>query len=137
MILNVDSNIVESFNAIIAKVIGGKRINFALKGSYAGRCAIATVTKNSKRPFYSLHKTILKNSPIGKLPSVKMEITRRNNQFRQNNRSTKNKRYKKKLFGVNDSNASYGENAMKPDMSENEYNIEKMEVIESMKKVAA
>jgi len=66
LILNVDSNIVESFNAIIAKVIGGKRINFALKGSYAGRCAIATVTKNSKRPFYSLHKTILKNSPIGK-----------------------------------------------------------------------
>ncbi|XP_060875891.1 uncharacterized protein LOC132949126 [Metopolophium dirhodum] len=135
LILNVDSNIVESFNAIIAKLIGGKRVNFALKGSYAGRCAIATVTKNSKRPFYSLHKTILKNSPFKKLPSVKMEITRRDNQFRQNNRLTKNKRFKKKLFGVNDSNASYGENSMKPDMNENEYNIEKLEVIESMKKI--
>jgi len=42
-----------------------------------------------------------------------MEITRKNNQFRQNNRLTKNKRFKKKLFGVNDSNASYGENPMK------------------------
>lgn len=51
LIQNVDSNIVESFNAIIAKLIGGKRIHFSLKGSYAGRCAIATVTKNSKRPF--------------------------------------------------------------------------------------
>jgi len=66
-----------------------------------------------------------------------MEITRRNNQFRQNNHLMKNKRFKKKLFGVNDSNASYGVNAMKPDMNENEYNIEKLEVIESMKKVAA
>lgn len=44
LILNVDSNIVESFNSIFAKLIGGKRINFVLKGSYAGRCAIATVT---------------------------------------------------------------------------------------------
>lgn len=78
LILNVDSNIVESFNSIFAKLIGGKRINFVLKGSYAGRCAIATVTKNFKRPFYSLHKTISKNSPIGKLSSVKMKITLRN-----------------------------------------------------------
>jgi len=53
LILNVDSNIVESFNAIIAKLIGGKRINFALKGSYAERCTIATVTTNCKRSFYS------------------------------------------------------------------------------------
>lgn len=82
LILNVDSNIVESFNAIIAKLIGGKRIHFALKWSYAGRCAIATVTKNTKRSLYSLHKSILKNSPIGKLQSVKMEMTRRNNQIR-------------------------------------------------------
>lgn len=136
LIQNVDSNIVESFNAIIAKLIGGKRINFALKGSYAGRCAIATVTKNCKRPLYSLHKTILKNSPMQKLPSVKMEITRRNNQFRQNKHLAKNKRFKKKLFVVNDSSASYGKNASKPDMNEEEYNIEKLEIIESLKKMA-
>lgn len=90
LIVNVDSNKVESFNVIIAKLIGGKIINFVLKVSYTGRCAIATVTKNFKRPFHSLHKTILKNSPIRKFPLVKMEITRRNNQFRQNNRLTKN-----------------------------------------------
>lgn len=136
LILNVDSNIVESFNAIIAKLIAGKRINYALKGSYAGRCAIAAVTKNTKRPLYSLHKSILKNSPIGKLPSVKMEITRRNNQIRQNNRLLVNKRFKKKLFVTNCSNASYGDNALKPDMSENEFNIEKNELLDSLKKMA-
>lgn len=34
LLLDVDSNIVESFNSIIAKLIGGKRINYALKNSY-------------------------------------------------------------------------------------------------------
>lgn len=136
LILNVDSNIVESFNAIIAKLIGGKRINFALKGSYAGRCAIAAVTKNSKRPLYSLHKSILKKSPFEKLPSVKIEISRRNNQFRQNNRLAVHNRYKKKLFINSDSNPSYGENALKPDISQEEYDIEKNELIESLKKMA-
>lgn len=87
----------------------------AEKGSYAGRCAIATVITNIKRPLYSLHKAVLKNSPIGKLPSVKMEIIRRNNQFRQNNNLQINKRFKKKLFVTKDLDAaSYGKNAVKP-----------------------
>lgn len=49
---DVDSNIVESYNSIIAKVIGGKRVNYALKRSYVGRCYAATVAKNSRRPIY-------------------------------------------------------------------------------------
>lgn len=42
---NVDSNVVESLNGIIAKLIGGKRVNFAMSGSYRGRCSAATVNK--------------------------------------------------------------------------------------------
>lgn len=34
LLQNVDSNVVESLNSIIAKVIGGKRINFAMTMSY-------------------------------------------------------------------------------------------------------
>lgn len=52
LIEDMDSNVVESFNSVIAKLIGGKRINFALRRSYTGRCALATVTKNTKRPMY-------------------------------------------------------------------------------------
>lgn len=48
-----------------------------------------------------------------------------------------NKRFKKKLFVSNCSNASYGDNALKPDMSENEYNVEKNELLESLKKMAS
>jgi hypothetical protein len=47
---NVDSNVVESLNGIIAKLIGGKRVNFAMNRSYQGRVSAATVIKNTKRP---------------------------------------------------------------------------------------
>lgn len=57
LLQDVNSNIVESYNSIIAKVIGGKRINYVMKRSYSGRCMIAAVSKNTKRPLYALHKT--------------------------------------------------------------------------------
>lgn len=36
---NETNNLVESFNARVAKYVGGKRVNYSLKGSYSGRCA--------------------------------------------------------------------------------------------------
>lgn len=35
---DVDTNTVERFNSAIAKVIGGKRINFSLRQEYRARC---------------------------------------------------------------------------------------------------
>ncbi|KAK4883412.1 hypothetical protein RN001_006731 [Aquatica leii] len=45
---DVDSNVVEHFNSIVAKHVGGKQINFSLRGSYQGRCAAAVVRFNTK-----------------------------------------------------------------------------------------
>ena len=67
---------VESLNGIVAKVIGGKRIHFAKSQSYQGLCAIATVIKNTKRPMYSLHKTLLYRSPAAKYPLIQVEKQR-------------------------------------------------------------
>lgn len=58
LLLDVDSNIVKSFNSIIAKCIGGKRVNCALKYSNHTRCMLATISKNNKRPIYSLHSIV-------------------------------------------------------------------------------
>jgi len=87
---DVDSNIVESYNSIIAKVIGGKRINYAMNRSYAGRCMIAAVSKNTSRPFYSLHKTLYKKSP-----SKKSYIN-----FIENLRKKKQNDARKKISGL-------------------------------------
>jgi hypothetical protein len=34
LILNMTNNLVEQYNSIVCKFIGGKRINFSLKGGY-------------------------------------------------------------------------------------------------------
>lgn len=54
LLQNVDSNVVQSLNGIIAKLIGGKQIHFAKSRSYQGRCAAATVIKYTKRPMHTL-----------------------------------------------------------------------------------
>lgn len=43
LLQNVDSNVVESLNGIIAKLISGKIINFAMSRLYQGRCSAATL----------------------------------------------------------------------------------------------
>lgn len=80
---NVDSNVVESFNGIIDKLIGGKKDNFAMTRSHQERVSAATTTKNTKRPIYMLHKTLLKRSPGVKCLSMKLELKRQNKQNRQ------------------------------------------------------
>nr|XP_034194696.1 uncharacterized protein LOC117610952 [Osmia lignaria]XP_034194697.1 uncharacterized protein LOC117610952 [Osmia lignaria] len=50
----LNNNAVESFNNIIAKFIGGKRINFGRRGSYQGRVSAAVVQFNSKETFSKL-----------------------------------------------------------------------------------
>jgi len=124
LIENIDSNVVESLNGIIAKLIGGKRVNCAMSGSYQGRCSAATVIKNTKRPLYTLHKVLLHRSPNKKCPSSILELNRLKKRNRQN--ELRQKTYRKKLKYVNDSaDPSYGNNAQKLDMTENEYEEEK------------
>jgi len=124
LLQNVDSNVVESLNAIIAKLIGGKRINFAMSRSYQGRVAAATVMKNTKRPMYKLHKTLLQHSPGKKWPSSKLEIQRQRKQMRQN--ELRSKMYKTKLkFQSDYVDPSYGEMSQKPDMTSEQFDDEK------------
>jgi len=83
LLQNFDSNVVESLNGIIAKLIGGKRIHFAKSRSYQGRCAATTVIKNTKRPMYTLYKTLLHRSPAVKCPSTRLEVQRYKKRVRQ------------------------------------------------------
>jgi len=80
LLQDVDSNIGESFNSIIAKFIGGKRINYALKNAYYTRCMLATISKNNKRSIYSLHKALYKKSPFKKSNFKALEILRKDKQ---------------------------------------------------------
>lgn len=63
LIHNATSNLVESFNAQIAKYVGGKRINYSLRRSYAGRCAAAVVSFNTGTLHTKTHEAIYGTAP--------------------------------------------------------------------------
>ncbi|KAJ8885508.1 hypothetical protein PR048_011706 [Dryococelus australis] len=63
-ILYVDTNISENFNSVVAKTVGGKRGNFALRNSYQTRCEAAVVSINYKGGLHRVvHKSAVNKSP--------------------------------------------------------------------------
>lgn len=126
LIYDLDSNIVEQFNSIIAKFIGGKRINFSSGISYTTRCHNAVVQHNTGIAHQVLHSTIFNNSPNVFLK--KLEIKRLQKVIK--NRiavKAKPKFTRKKIISTVDNH--YGtETCEKPDMSEVEYNKAKLDL---------
>ena len=129
LLFDMSSNAVESFNSIIAKFVGGKRINYCLRRSYQARCNAAVVSHNAKMPFYALHKNLLGNSPgIYSKLSEKRRTVRRLAK-RENN-------YKRKRLFCENNDGSYGKYAERPDMDLETFNTKKDAFLSELKKNA-
>lgn len=64
LIYNVNNNVVEGFNSVIAKHFGEKRVNFSCRGSYNARYNTAATSFNYGPSFLSrIHKKVTKASP--------------------------------------------------------------------------
>lgn len=64
LIEDVDTNIVETFNSVVAKYVAGKRINYSQRGSYTARCGAATTSfNNSGELNYKVQKLLAACSP--------------------------------------------------------------------------
>lgn len=98
LIYDVDSNRVEHFHALVAKSVGGKRINFSLGQSYTNRCKFAVLRHNTHMAHYELQKSILKTSPSCRIKSV--EQSRLNSL----NRKRKCLQRRTKITGTNATN---------------------------------
>ncbi|KMQ87037.1 hypothetical protein RF55_13797 [Lasius niger] len=61
LLLKFTNNPAESFNSIICKEIGGKRINFGNRGSYNARIAGAIVQYNTQQVLTQVHKNMCEN----------------------------------------------------------------------------
>lgn len=60
----METNSAETFNSIVAKFVGGKRINFSLKNSYETRCKAAAISYNRKGNFIAAtHQAIYGINP--------------------------------------------------------------------------
>lgn len=129
LLIDVTSNYVEHYNSIVAKFIGGKRINFATSGSYQGRCTAAVVQHNSGHAHYKFHKVVYKSSPGTFAKSNELKRKKKNDQKRNN------KRCRKSLF-VNSSNdeIDYGPSSQRPDIDEESMKTESKEFLENLQK---
>lgn len=111
LIEDVDTNVVERFNSIVAKFVGGKRINFSLRRGYSARCSAAVVSFNNPHPNHTLQKKILGKSPRSILKSIEERrlVKRKRN---LDNPHKKNRSFKKDRKVQHD----YGAQSSAPDM---------------------
>lgn len=125
LIYNVDSNSVEQYNAVIAKFVGGKRINFAKSESYKTRCFGAMVQYNTKKAHYYLHKEICKRSP-----GVHTKIMEDKRLERLKKRKSQPRSRRKLTYCKPDEH--YGGNAQRPDLEVNDFEDKKLKFLEEL-----
>jgi Mg2+ and Co2+ transporter CorA len=59
LIRNMTNNSAENYNSVLAKFIGGKRVDYSKKGAYGMRCNLAGLSINYNDKFYArLHTAI-------------------------------------------------------------------------------
>ncbi|KAB0795633.1 hypothetical protein PPYR_12472 [Photinus pyralis] len=131
LIYDVDNNTVEQFNSIIAKYIGGKRINYSKKRSYQSRCAAAVISHNTKRPIYTIKKYLDGGRQPGKY-AVRSELIKIRRNERRRPKPKKKKQKENRTEGH--LNKHYGDNCEKPDMNREEYNSAKDAYLKNLKK---
>jgi len=63
LLFSTTNNLAEAFNSIVAKLIAGKRINFARRYAYQMRCSAAAIQFNTKSFSSALHRKVIGRSP--------------------------------------------------------------------------
>ncbi|XP_048481126.1 uncharacterized protein LOC119691926 isoform X1 [Plutella xylostella] len=128
---NVDSNIVECFHSIVAKFVGGKRVNYSLRRGYQTRCAASAVSFNAKRnPVTIMLKRITGKSPRGSLK--KLEDRKRRRALLLKKYSYKKRRLP--FANQKEEKKSYGENSERPDVSDSVLEDMKNNFLNTMRK---
>lgn len=117
LLQNKNSNRIETFNSVIAKCTGGKRVNYGLRGSYETRCNAAAVTFNTGKPISHLSNVL--GTKLGEI-AVHLEDKKKISAHDMRKRSTP-QRYVKRAIGDKD----YGPQADKPDATSAEIELRK------------
>lgn len=135
LILDVTNNTVEQFNNVIAKFIGGKRVNFTGRGSYQTRCYGAVTSWNSEAAIHSrIQKKIQGHSP-GKYTKKFIERKQRSQKITEVCRKRKltyskdGTSKRKKTTGPDE---NYGRLELEEDMPLALYKIKEKEFLEGL-----
>lgn len=108
--VDVDSNSVERYHSIVAKFVGGKRINFSQKYQYMLRCNAAAISFNTRKPLSILHKSIVGQSAQNNIKKYE--------EWKAKKLESTKKYIKKKIRFEKQDPRNYGEDCSKPDIDE-------------------
>ena len=131
---DVDSNVVEHYNSIVAKFIGGKRINYAFKNSYSARCYAAVVSHNTSMAHTFFKKVLLPHSKHGQIIS-RIE-SRRKMKCSRRKTMTKRKTFAPKTSKMNtrQPDKDYGYECQKADMDPETFQFAAAEFLENLQR---
>jgi len=133
-LLGETNNIAEHYNSIVAKFVGGKRVNFALSNSFSHKAHAAAVQFNSKKAVTTLYQIAFKKDP----PALtqKIESKRLEKALREKARRAKNKENHVRPKRFNDKKekgTGYGEDCQTTDLSAVDFENEKQIHMEKLK----
>lgn len=129
LIEDVDSNVVEQFNGVVAKLVGGKRINYSQRRGYQTRCAGAVISFNTGKLLSTVHRSTQNNTPRKALKKYEETICKK----RERNRVAQRKK-KRHFAKFQPSDRNYGENAEQPDMDPTTFEMAKKTFLKNLEK---
>lgn len=128
LIHDIDSNTVERYNSIVAKLVGGKRINFSKRGSYQTRCHASVVSFNTHKVISSVYKSMTGRSPRGSIKKLETNRMKRAMLMRKFSRK------KNRMLFAKGEDRNYGDKCEKPDMPSDIFEKEKDTFLQTLVK---
>lgn len=112
------NNVAEHYNSIVAKLVGGKRINFSLSNAYQFKANAAAVQHNTLTSLSTFYRTKFKRRPSPLARKIELRRLQKCRRERDRRRRLKeNKVYRKRFRSAKESGSGYGENCQTTDLS--------------------
>lgn len=125
LIHNVSTNDVERFNSVLCKFVGGKRVNFSLRGGYDTRSNLCVIECNTKGESQKMiHKHMTSQSP-GFHCRKNIENKQRSAEKRRQRQKANPKKLKRRRLVMTGPDCHYGNVNTDPEMSEEEFQKQK------------
>lgn len=133
--LNLTNNPAETYNSVVSKFVGGKRINFSIKNGYDTRCRAAGIRYNAQEEYIRLIHSKVSKGRLG-FHTRKYSNVTLNRRIRRERRTLQYlvKRVSAKRKAVPTADQDYGMADEIEDMDEDIYINKKEEFLRSLQK---
>lgn len=135
LVLNMNNNAAECYNAVLSKFIGGKRINFSARRSYQTRCEAAAISYNAAPGQLTrwIHKKAVNRSP-GKHTKTYIKSLQLREKWKKSKRQLFPEKFKKAKKVPEPADEEYGAVVEDKPLSAEEYKLKEGEMLLSISK---